>query len=167
MPSLILALFFSLDIYQWWGIRQCFVVLLLLFISGCFEWRCTWRYKNSSSRDQGIEWGAETSESGNHPKGTRHWWVTCTRLTLSTLSKIFSRRHFEIFFLFFPENSFRYFMQIVSKETICMKCQNLFSGKSKKNITNLSSAELAKRVVKVKRLMNGSLKIKPEQKKNS
>ena len=31
-----------------------------------------------------------------------------------------------------------------------MKCQNLFSGKSKKNITNLSSAELAKRVVKVK-----------------
>ena len=31
-----------------------------------------------------------------------------------------------------------------------MKYQNLFSGKSKKNITNLSSAELAKRVVKVK-----------------
>ena len=25
-------------------------------------------------------------------------------LTLSTLGKIFSRRHFEIFFLFFPEN---------------------------------------------------------------
>ena len=24
-----------------------------------------------------------------------------------------------------------------------MKCQNLFSGKNKKNITNLSSAELA------------------------
>ena len=30
-----------------------------------------------------------------------------------------------------------------------MKYQNLFSGKNKKNITNLSSAELAKRVVKV------------------
>ena len=28
------------------------------------------------------------------------YWV----LTLSTLGKIFSRRHFEIFFLFFPEN---------------------------------------------------------------
>ena len=27
-------------------------------------------------------------------------------------------------------------------ETICMKCQILFSGKNKKNITNLSSAEL-------------------------
>ena len=35
-------------------------------------------------------------------------------------------------------------------ETICMKYQILFSGKNKKNITNLSSAELALRVVKVK-----------------
>ena len=31
-----------------------------------------------------------------------------------------------------------------------MKCEILFSGKIKKNTTNLSSAELAKRVVKVK-----------------
>ena len=31
-----------------------------------------------------------------------------------------------------------------------MKCQILFSGKNKKIITNLSSAELAQRVVKVK-----------------
>ena len=30
-----------------------------------------------------------------------------------------------------------------------MECQILFSGKSKKSITNLLSAELAKRVVKV------------------
>ena len=30
-----------------------------------------------------------------------------------------------------------------------MKCQNLFPGKNKKNIVNLSSAELAARVVKV------------------
>ena len=30
-----------------------------------------------------------------------------------------------------------------------MKCQILFSGKNKKNITNLYSAELAKRVVKI------------------
>ena len=29
-----------------------------------------------------------------------------------------------------------------------MQCQILFSGKNKKNITNLSSAELGKRVVK-------------------
>ena len=31
-----------------------------------------------------------------------------------------------------------------------MKCQNLFSGKSKKNIINLPSAEYSQRVVKVK-----------------
>ena len=31
-----------------------------------------------------------------------------------------------------------------------MKCQILFSVKNKKNITNLSSAELAQRMVKVK-----------------
>ena len=36
------------------------------------------------------------------------------------------------------------------KETICMKCRILFSGKNKKNIINLSSAENAQRVVKVK-----------------
>ena len=35
------------------------------------------------------------------------------------------------------------------KETICLKCQILFSGKNKKNIINLSSAENAQRVVKV------------------
>ena len=33
-----------------------------------------------------------------------------------------------------------------------MKCQILFSGKNKKNIINLSSAENAQRVVKVKKL---------------
>ena len=32
-------------------------------------------------------------------------------------------------------------------ETICMKCQILFSGKIRKNISSLSSAELAQRVV--------------------
>ena len=45
-------------------------------------------------------------------------------LTLRMLNKQFNRRHFEILFLichFSPEN----------KETICMKCQNLFSEKSK------------------------------------
>ena len=31
-----------------------------------------------------------------------------------------------------------------------MKCQSLFSGKNKKNIINLLSAEFAQRVIKVK-----------------
>ena len=34
-----------------------------------------------------------------------------------------------------------------------MKCQILFSGKNKKNVINLSSAENAQRVVKVKLLI--------------
>ena len=39
------------------------------------------------------------------------------------------------------------------KETICMKCQTLFSGeKNKKNIINWLSAEFFQRVVKVKAL---------------
>ena len=41
-------------------------------------------------------------------------WQSRLALTLSTLSKIFSRRHFEIFFLFLPENRFSHFMQTVS-----------------------------------------------------
>ena len=69
-----------------------------------------------------------------------------THLTLSTLGKVFSRRYFEIFFLFFPEKGFDISCKVSSKETICMKCQILFSGKNKKNkknIINLSSAESA------------------------
>ena len=81
---------------------------------------------------------------------------------LSTLGNNFSRQHFEIFFLLFPENWLWHFMQIAFskddlhemskhiKQTICMKCQSLFSGKNKKNIINLLSAEFAQRVVKVK-----------------
>ena len=38
-----------------------------------------------------------------------------------------------------------------------MRCQSLFLGKNKKNITNLLSAELAKRVVKVKIAHNHSI----------
>ena len=35
-------------------------------------------------------------------------------------------------------------------ETICMKCQILFSGKNKKIIVNLLLADFAQRVLKVK-----------------
>ena len=42
-------------------------------------------------------------------------------------------------------------------ETICKKCQILFSGKNKKNVTNMLSAELAKRVVKLKKSLLGRL----------
>ena len=34
-----------------------------------------------------------------------------------------------------------------------MKCQNLFSGKNKKNIISVSSAELTQRLVTVKKVL--------------
>ena len=34
------------------------------------------------------------------------------------------------------------------KETVCIECESRFSGKNKKNISTLFSAELAERVVK-------------------
>ena len=40
-------------------------------------------------------------------------------------------------------------INISQEETIFVKGQLLFSGKNKKNITNLLSAELAQRVVKI------------------
>ena len=44
-------------------------------------------------------------------------------------------------------------MQIVSSgvETICMKCQTMFSGKSKTIIIKSSSAEFTKKAVKVEK----------------
>ena len=73
------------------------------------------------------------------------------------LDTTFSRRHIETLFLLFY---FSYFSQktrfdiqwpLSSLETICMKCQILFSrgvGGGGVDITNLSSAECAQRVVK-------------------
>ena len=72
---------------------------------------------------------------------------------LSTLVKSYSRRHhyYKISSSFFPlKTDFDVSCKVSPMETICMKCQNLFSGKYKKNITNLLSAEFAKRVVEVK-----------------
>ena len=56
-------------------------------------------------------------------------------IVLRTLSITFSRRHFEIFFLYFQA------IRIWQLETFCRKCQILFSGKNKKNIFKTSSAE--------------------------
>ena len=68
---------------------------------------------------------------------------------LSTLGKIFSGRRFEIFFFFSQNTGYDSSCKLSPKETICMKCKILFSGKNKKNIINLLSAENAQRVVKV------------------
>ena len=68
---------------------------------------------------------------------------------LSTVVKILSRQHFEIFFLIFQKVSFDISWKLSPWGTICMICQSLFIGKNKKNIIKLFSAEFAQRVVKV------------------
>ena len=71
-----------------------------------------------------------------------------TGLTLDMLVKNFSRRHFEIFFILFLE---RQDLTLHPKETICMKCQILFSRKTQeKNLINLSSVESDHNVVSLK-----------------
>ena len=44
-----------------------------------------------------------------------------------------------MFFLFFSENRVWHFIKLSQMETICMKCQNLFSGKNKKKYFKMSS----------------------------
>ena len=53
-------------------------------------------------------------------------------LTLSILGKIFSRQHFEILFLFFPENRIRRVMQIASNGNNLHEMSNpVFWGKKR------------------------------------
>ena len=52
------------------------------------------------------------------------------------------------FSYFLQKKGFDISCKLSPVETICMKCQILFSGKNKKTVTNLLSAEIAQRVVK-------------------
>ena len=90
-----------------------------------------------------------------------------SELMLSALSKIFSRQHRNIFLIFPRKQNFTFHADC---QIICMKwnVKPCFLGKKKENITNLSSAELAKRVVKVKlkcitccTVRTGSLRFSP------
>ena len=67
-------------------------------------------------------------------------------LMLSTLSKISADDILKQFSYFPQKQDWTFHANLSPMETICMKCQILFSGK---NITSLSSAELAQKVVKV------------------
>ena len=77
-------------------------------------------------------------------------WILIACLALSTLGKIFSRQHTKIFFLFSQKSGFNISCKLSPLETVCLKYQILFSVKNKKNVTNLSSAELAQRVIKAR-----------------
>ena len=55
-----------------------------------------------------------------------------------------------IYFLFFSQKTgFDIFMQLAPLETIYMKCQNLFSGKSKKNISVYHLLKVLSRVLSI------------------
>ena len=73
------------------------------------------------------------------------------------MRKIFNRRHSEIIFLFFSKQTgFDITCKLSPMETVCMKCQILFSrkNKNKKTIIKVSSAELAHRVVEVRIILH-------------
>ena len=83
---------------------------------------------------------------------------------------IFSRRQNDVIFLIFPrkqdltfhancllsqKTGFDISCKLSPKETICMKCQILFSGKNKKNISKCRLLKILPRVLSVKgRYMN-------------
>ena len=68
---------------------------------------------------------------------------------LSTLGKISADDSLKYFSYFFQKTGYDISCKLSPMEAICMKRQILFSGKNKKNIISLSSAENAQRVVKV------------------
>ena len=51
---------------------------------------------------------------------------------------------FEVVFNFFQKTGFDISWKVSPMESICMKCLILFSGRNKKSIIKLTSAELAK-----------------------
>ena len=53
-------------------------------------------------------------------------------LTLCILGKMFSRRHFEIFFFIFPRKKIDISCKLSLMVTVCMKCRNLLMGKIRK-----------------------------------
>ena len=77
-----------------------------------------------------------------------------TPLTFTTLWAFSADDKMMLFFLFFPENRIWHFMQIVSLETICMKCQILISGKNKKNISKCRLLKILPRVLSVNFALN-------------
>ena len=88
------------------------------------------------------------SEFHKHiPSSLKITWYFLT-LTITTLWAYSADDKLIIFFLFFPENMLWHFIQIVfcsklsSVETICTKCQILFSRKTKNKNFKLSSAEI-------------------------
>ena len=69
----------------------------------------------------------------------------------SNFSQKIVNRQFEVFFLNFSQKmGFDFSCKLSPQETICIKCQSLFSGKNKKNISNYYLLKLPREWLKVK-----------------
>ena len=75
--------------------------------------------------------------------GPRSDCLLVSKNRFEKFARIFSRRHKQTTF------SDAVFLGALRVKTICMTCLSLFSGKNKKAIVSLSSAELVQRIVKV------------------
>ena len=62
----------------------------------------------------------------------KHIYSKFYNLTFSTLGKIFTKRNIGIFLIFPHKTGFNISCKMSPVETICMKCQNPFSGENKK-----------------------------------
>ena len=106
-----------------------------------FSWGNKKIIKTFFGSKEGFTWSFDVWKF-DRVKNTGNWLVAskltveCT--TLSMLGKNFSRRHFEIYIYisyFSPKIwGFDISCKLSPQETICIKCQSLFSGKNKKNI---------------------------------
>ena len=105
-------------------------------------------FLHSSTQRLIFQFSVYSMEQPKHLSSSFHslTWNLC----FSTLGKIFSRWYFSYFSYFSQKTGFDILCKLSPIKTICMKCQILFSGENKKTIINLSSAELAQRMVKVK-----------------
>ena len=70
---------------------------------------------------------------------------------LSTLGKISANNVLKYFSDFSQQSRFLHLMQIVSIETICINCQNLFSRENKKNISISCLLKILPGVLSVKK----------------
>ena len=81
---------------------------------------------NSGKRRVKFQFTADKKRSKTTINGSQY---------MLTLSMLLANSADDKLMIFSPENRIRHFMQTVSKEKICMKCQILFAGKNKKNIS--------------------------------
>ena len=78
----------------------------------------------------------------------KHSWMFQTFNTICWV-KVSAEAILQHLSYFFQKIGFDISCKLSPKETICMKCQSLFSGKNKKNIVKLLSVEFVQGVLRL------------------